>query len=62
PGEVMGTRQTGLVQFKIADLNRDADLLEAIQKIAEHFLQHSAQAIAPLCARWLGDATAYAEV
>ena len=37
PGEVMGTRQTGAVHFKIADLARDAGLLENIQQIGEQF-------------------------
>jgi len=62
PGEVMGTRQTGLVNFKVADLQRDADLLAAIQPIADQFLQDNPQSVSALCDRWIGDATAYAEV
>ena len=33
PGEVLGTRQTGLAQMKIADLERDADLLERVNSL-----------------------------
>jgi len=62
PGEVMGTRQTGQMHFKIADLARDADLLAAIQQIGDAFFSHSPQAIEPLCDRWLGASTEYSEV
>jgi len=62
PGEVMGTRQTGQMHFKIADLARDADLLAAIQQIGDAFFTHSPQAVEPLCDRWLGASTEYSEV
>jgi len=62
PGEVLGTRQTGAVHFKIADLSRDADLLDNIQQIGEQFFREAPDAIQPLCDRWLGASTAYAEV
>jgi len=62
PGEVMGTRQTGSVHFKIADLARDADLLDNIQQTGEQIFTESPHAIQPLCDRWLGTSTDYAEV
>jgi ATP-dependent DNA helicase RecG len=62
PGEVMGTRQTGAVRFKVADLARDADLLDNIQQTGEQIFIHSPQAIQPLCDRWLGGSSDYAEV
>ena len=62
PGEVMGTRQTGSVHFKIADLARDADLLDNIQQTGARLCTESPQAIQPLCDRWLGISTDYAEV
>ncbi len=62
PGEVMGTRQTGAINFRIADLVRDADLLETIQPIAEEIFTNSPHVIQPLCDRWLGASTDYAEV
>lgn len=61
-GDVMGTRQTGQMQFKIADLARDADLLDAVQQISDTFFTGSPHAIQPLCDRWLGTSTVYAEV
>ena len=62
PGEVMGTRQTGAINFKIADLARDADLLHNIPRVGEQIFKLSPQAIQPLCERWLGTSTEYAEV
>jgi ATP-dependent DNA helicase RecG len=62
PGEVMGTRQTGSINFKIADLVRDAGLLDAIQEVVEQIVIQSPEAIQPLCNRWLGASTDYAEV
>lgn len=62
PGEVMGTRQTGQMHFKIADLARDADVLAVVQQIGDTFFKHSPEAIQPLCDRWLGPSTEYSEV
>ncbi|GAB2723652.1 ATP-dependent DNA helicase RecG [Halomonas garicola] len=55
PGEVLGTRQTGLAQMKIADLERDADLLDSVSALAAE-LQGNADATTVLIRRWLGDA------
>jgi len=54
PGEVLGTRQTGLAQMKVADLERDADLLDRIGSLAEMLLDNHPQASQPLIRRWLG--------
>ncbi len=62
PGEVMGTRQTGAMHFKIADLSRDADLLDDIRQVGDRLFIESPNAIQPLCERWLGASTEYAEV
>jgi ATP-dependent DNA helicase RecG len=55
PGEVLGTRQTGLAQMKIADLERDADLLERVAPLAEALLATHPEASRPLVRRWLGE-------
>ena len=62
PGEVMGTRQTGAINFKIADLARDAGLLDTIQQVGEQIFIESPQVIQPLCDRWVGVSTDYSEV
>ena len=62
PGDVMGTRQTGQMQFKIADLQRDANLLPEVQKAAEFIETNAPGAIADVISRWLGEPTHYTEV
>jgi ATP-dependent DNA helicase RecG len=62
PGEVMGTRQTGQVAFKIADLVKDADLLDNIPEIANTLFATSPESISPLIKRWLGRNSDYSEV
>jgi ATP-dependent DNA helicase RecG len=54
PGEVMGTRQTGQMQFKIADLSRDCYLLEHIPEAAQLICRQHPEAIQPLIQRWIG--------
>ncbi|TNF33142.1 MAG: ATP-dependent DNA helicase RecG [Gammaproteobacteria bacterium] len=55
PGELLGARQAGLVQFRIADLQRDAALLEPARHAAETVLQQHAALAETLIARWLPD-------
>ncbi|QSA99690.1 ATP-dependent DNA helicase RecG [Methylomonas sp. EFPC1] len=62
PGEVMGTRQTGQIQFKIADLERDRDLLELIPAAAQLIHSQHPNVIQPLIQRWIGHSRHYAEV
>jgi ATP-dependent DNA helicase RecG len=54
PGELLGTRQTGLMQLRVADLVRDADLLPDIQRAAALMLQGPEANIAGLVGRWVG--------
>ncbi|NQZ31190.1 MAG: ATP-dependent DNA helicase RecG [Oceanospirillaceae bacterium] len=61
PGEVLGTRQTGEMQFKIADLQRDADLLERVQELAQQVSQDSVLSEA-VTRRWLGAGEQYGHV
>lgn len=62
PGEVLGTRQTGELNFRIADLQRDALLLDDAKALAQWLRQKSPQQIEPLIQRWLGKADQYGEV
>jgi len=62
PGEVLGTRQTGMLQFRVADLARDQHLLETIPAVAERLLAESPARVAKLIHRWIGDATRFAGV
>ncbi len=62
PGELLGTRQTGLVQMKVAELIRDADLLPRVQKAAEQLISHHPESIRPLLRRWIGNGEQYGQV
>jgi ATP-dependent DNA helicase RecG len=62
PGEVLGTRQTGMLQFRVADLARDRDLLERIPAVAERLLERDSSLADRLVRRWIGDATRFAGV
>ena len=62
PGELLGTRQTGLMQLKVADLMRDADLLPRVQAAADVMMRSHADNIAPLKRRWISAGTRYGKV
>ena len=62
PGELLGTRQTGLAELRIADLIRDADLLPQVRSTAELLLRENAACIAPLRMRWIGGAEEYGRI
>lgn len=54
PGEVLGTRQTGDIDFHIADLQRDAHLLADVKRAAGELSQQFPQQAPLLIERWLG--------
>lgn len=60
PGELLGTRQTGLASFRIADLARDAGLLPRVQVLAERLLEEVPEIADRVVARWIGGAVRYA--
>jgi len=60
PGELLGTRQTGLAEFRLADLARDADLLPDIHRIGDAMLAARPDLVQRVVSRWIGSATRYA--
>jgi ATP-dependent DNA helicase RecG len=54
-GEVLGTRQTGLAEFRIARLGRDDDLLDEVSAIADQLLASHPAAVQGLVRRWIGE-------
>lgn len=62
PGELLGTRQTGLMQMRVAELVRDADLLPKVQEVAELMLRENEANIAPLLRRWIGQGERFGKV
>jgi ATP-dependent DNA helicase RecG len=62
PGEVLGTRQTGMLLFRVADLARDAGLLKTIPSTADELLKDHPKQADKLIRRWIGDAAKFAGV
>jgi len=62
PGEILGTRQTGLMSFKIADLVRDQDLIEVANDQADELWQNSRQEAQIYIERWLAHNLEYGQV
>ena len=62
PGELLGTRQAGTAQFRIADLTRDAALLHDVQSAAETMMNTHPQSSARLVQRWLAKRAEYGNV
>ena len=53
PGEFLGSRQSGLALLRFADLERDADLVEAARDEAAAMLSGPVEAVDAHLARWL---------
>jgi ATP-dependent DNA helicase RecG len=62
PGEVLGTRQTGIAQLRVADLLRDADLLPTVVSLSDRLLDDFPDRVEPLVRRWLSPRPDYASV
>jgi ATP-dependent DNA helicase RecG len=62
PGDVLGTRQTGMLLFRVADLARDAGLLKMIPASAATLMKQHPEQVDKLIRRWVGDASRFAGV
>ena len=62
PGDLMGTRQTGLPEMRIANIIRDAAYIPRMQKIADNFIKDHPQLVQKLIKRWLSASMAYGNV
>ena len=62
PGELMGTRQTGDQQLRIANIVRDQTLLPLVEQTAEILIAHHPQRIDSIISRWVSHKAKYAEV
>ena len=62
PGELLGTRQTGLPEYRIANLVRDAELMPQVKIAAELFDNTMTTNATAIVRRWLGDADRYGKV
>jgi len=59
PGELLGTKQTGLADLKIADLVRDADLIPEVQQHAYLLWKQQPDKALAIINRWLGSREHY---
>ncbi len=59
PGELLGTRQTGQLAFRVADITRDARLLPAVRRVGTSMLRDHRALADRLVARWVGAAERY---
>jgi ATP-dependent DNA helicase RecG len=60
PGEVLGTKQTGLAEFKIADLTRDKALLPEVRSLAKHLIANNPEVVDAIERRWMGNRSHFA--
>jgi ATP-dependent DNA helicase RecG len=61
PGELLGSRQTGLQQLTVADLERDGHLLPQVKAMAEQLINQHPQHVDAIIKRWLGNAEQFAQ-
>jgi ATP-dependent DNA helicase RecG len=59
-GELLGTRQTGSLSFKVADIIRDQGLLPELDACAKKMIELNPQNIDSLIQRWVGSRENYA--
>ncbi|MGH8501604.1 MAG: ATP-dependent DNA helicase RecG [Gammaproteobacteria bacterium] len=62
PGEVLGTRQTGMPQLRIADISRDQDMLPEVRAAAQRMIAARSPHVEPLLRRWLGESLRFGRV
>ena len=62
PGEMLGTRQTGQLSFRVADLRSDADLVTAVRESADWIQARHPELVEPLLNRWISQRETYGNV
>ena len=62
PGEMLGTKQTGITEFKVASLMRDRKMLPTVQFYAQQLIQKYPQQAELLIRRWLNNREIYGNV
>ncbi len=62
PGELLGTRQTGLPEYRVADLVRDSDLMPKVMRVAGELERRDSLRSEALVRRWCADIDRYGKV
>jgi ATP-dependent DNA helicase RecG len=61
-GELLGKRQAGFMRFKVADIERDAAMLDQVAQCADEILHTQAELVEPLVHRWVANSVEYAQI
>lgn len=59
PGEVLGTKQTGIAEFKVANLMRDRRMIPTVQHYAKALIMKHPERAERLIKRWLNNKEIY---
>jgi len=59
PGELLGARQTGTAEFKVADLLRDQAMIPEVQRLARHIHERYPEQAVALIERWMPETERY---
>ena len=62
PGQVLGTQQTGLMTFRIADIGRDSLMLDDVKRASEELSARYTESVDPLIRRWVGERLEFVNV
>jgi len=62
PGQVLGTQQTGLMTFRVADIGRDSSMLDDVKRVSEKLTADYPDAVDPLVNRWVGERMQFVNV
>jgi ATP-dependent DNA helicase RecG len=62
PGEVLGTRQTGLMEFRVARLPEHDDLLDEVQRLSAELRDNCVAQVDPLIQRWTASRQKFGQV
>jgi len=62
PGQVLGTQQTGLMTFRVANIGRDSSMLEDVKLASEALSANYPELVDPLISRWVGERLQFVDV
>ncbi|MFC0972350.1 ATP-dependent DNA helicase RecG [Pasteurella multocida] len=62
PGEVLGTKQTGVAEFKVANLMRDRKMIPTVQYYARRLIAEQPEVVTKLIQRWINQREIYTHV
>ncbi|HHE3600653.1 TPA: ATP-dependent DNA helicase RecG [Pasteurella multocida] len=62
PGEVLGTKQTGVAEFKVANLMRDRKMIPTVQYYARRLIAEQPEVATKLIQRWINQREIYTHV